>query len=347
VQAAMQWLCVAQDSNGDGGVALRYSMIYGWDASYPETTGYIIPTFIDHSNRVNDEEYLKRAVKMADWLLSIQKKDGSFNGGAWGSGNDSFVFDTGQIIFGLLAAYKAITKDRYLEGAVKAGRWLVNVQDSEGMWKKHTFYSIPHAYYTRVAWALAELGKYISDNEFICSACKNIDWALTRQQVNGWFEEGGFTKNGHSSPYTHTIAYTIEGILGTGICVDRKDYLHAAEISAEAIIESIQQNGFLAGTFNRLWKTTSNFSCLTGSAQIALILLRLYEIHKKEKYLSAANSLINYLCSLQVKNGAPELRGALGGSSPVWGKYQRFAFPNWAAKFFVDALALHLKITGR
>ena len=34
------------------------------------------------------------------------------------------------------------------------------------------------------------------------------------------------------------------------------------------------------------------------------------------------------------------IKGAISGSYPIWGEYQRLAFPNWATKFFVDALLL-------
>ena len=52
LNAAMAWLCRAQDASHDFGVARAFSLVYqpffggrGWQPSYPETTGYIIPTF--------------------------------------------------------------------------------------------------------------------------------------------------------------------------------------------------------------------------------------------------------------------------------------------------------------
>src|SRR5687767_10751398 len=51
LRAAIDWICRAHDASGDGGVARSYSLAYhpffrrrGWMPSYPETTGYIIPT---------------------------------------------------------------------------------------------------------------------------------------------------------------------------------------------------------------------------------------------------------------------------------------------------------------
>ena len=38
----------------------------------------------------------------------------------------------------------------------------------------------------------------------------------------------------------------------------------------------------------------------------------------------------------------PAIRGAVAGSFPIWGRYSMFEFPNWAAKFFADALMMEM-----
>ena len=344
MHAAMEWLCSAQNSQNDGGVSIRYSFLRGWMPSYPETTGYIIPTFLNYGFVTRETEYTHRALKMADWLLSIQKKDGSFNGGPLGSNHDSFVFDTGQIVTGLLAAYTYSDKSKYIDGARKAGNWLVSVQDSGGMWKRYTYHDIPHVYYAMVAWALSELGKCVNDPAYITAACKNVDWALTKQRANGWFDDSGFTEKMHSAPYTHNIAYTIQGILETGICLGRTDYIDAVTSSADSLCDVISDRDFCYGTYDGNWHSDTKYSCLTGDAQIALILLRLYEIFKKQKYLETARFLNRFLCEIQVIDGPSPVRGAIGGSYPIWGRYERFSFPNWATKFFVDSLLMQNKI---
>jgi len=40
------------------------------------------------------------------------------------------------------------------------------------------------------------------------------------------------------------------------------------------------------------------------------------------------------------------IRGAIPGSYPCWGKYERFSFPNWASKFFADAMMLKKSIAS-
>ncbi|MGF1595582.1 MAG: hypothetical protein ACFCVK_01410 [Acidimicrobiales bacterium] len=42
----------------------------------------------------------------------------------------------------------------------------------------------------------------------------------------------------------------------------------------------------------------------------------------------------------QALDGPPEIRGAIKGSHPIWGRYAPLGYPNWATKFFLDALLL-------
>lgn len=344
IKAAIDWICFASDVHRNGGVSLRYSLIKGWSSSYPETTGYIIPTLIEYSKLSKCEEHLKRAIRMAEWELSIQNSDGSFYGGALGSRYSKFVFDTGQIIFGLIAAHRVTGEEKFLKGAVKAGNWLKDVQDNDGKWSKYTFHNIRHSYYSRVAWALAELSEYVEDRTYSTAAYKNIRWVLNKKEGNGWFNNAGFIEDAHATPYTHTIAYTIRGILETGILLKNREFIDASFSSGKALHKLMRSDGSFNGTYDKNWNSKNYYSCLTGNAQISIILMKLYIIYQKKDYFEKAKSINRYLCSCQKLKGYPETRGAIAGSRPIWGKYQRFAYPNWAAKFFVDALLLEKNI---
>lgn len=80
----MDWMSVAQDrsASADGGVARSYDLLNGWETSYPETTGYIVPTFIDFGRRSGREDMLARARRMADWLVAISCPAEASRGGA-------------------------------------------------------------------------------------------------------------------------------------------------------------------------------------------------------------------------------------------------------------------------
>ena len=88
IKMAAAWLCRAQDVGTDRGISWgisfnRHSLPSNgcFLLSYPETTGYIIPTFIRLSHYFKDESYMKRAVMMGDWLLGIQMGNGAIRGG--------------------------------------------------------------------------------------------------------------------------------------------------------------------------------------------------------------------------------------------------------------------------
>jgi hypothetical protein len=54
-----------------------------------------------------------------------------------------------------------------------------------------------------------------------------------------------------------------------------------------------------------------------------------------------AISALRYVMSAQdITTRNLDLRGAIKGSQPVWGAYSRLTFPNWATKFFIEAMLL-------
>ena len=53
--------------------ARHYCLVTGWGTSYPETTGYIIPTLIREARLSGDHSLLERARRMLDWLVSESK----------------------------------------------------------------------------------------------------------------------------------------------------------------------------------------------------------------------------------------------------------------------------------
>ena len=60
LKAAIDWLKYAQDATKDVGVSAQYILGLGWQTSYPETTGYIIPTMFDYFRFTKDEDFRER-----------------------------------------------------------------------------------------------------------------------------------------------------------------------------------------------------------------------------------------------------------------------------------------------
>ena len=336
LSTAMSWLCTAQDITQCGGVAAGYSFRNGWEPAYPETTGYIIETFYDYADYSGDASFRKRANKMAKWLVSIQMPSGGFQGGPANIAPKPVVFNTGMILFGLLKAYEQEKDNRYLDAARKAGDWLVKTQDEDGSWRRHTYKERPHVYKTRVAWALLELWQATSEPRYAEAARKNLNWALVQQQDDGFFEYMSFIGE---TPYLHTIAYTIRGLLESGVILNEEKYIDAAFKPADRLFRFYELKKKLPGQFEKSWRPVGNYACLTGCAQMSIIWQRLYQILGDARYLNAALKMNDFLTQSQVHSpNYPEINGSIMGSKPIWGGYMSYYFPNWAAKFYVDAL---------
>ena len=103
----------------------------------------------------------------------------------------------------------------------------------------------------------------------------------------------------------------------------------------------------MAGRYSRAWKPTVRWACLTGMAQISLVWSRLYALTQDPLFSETANRVNGFLKSTQdITSKHGNLRGGIRGSFPVNGAYCRYRVPNWAAKFFLDAL-LYVPANGK
>ena len=99
--------------------------------------------------------------------------------------------------------------------------------------------------------------------------------------------------------------------------------------------------GWLAGTYGEDWLGRVRYCCLTGVAQMSLNWTRLaQEAGAPELRENARRAIAFVKLHHRMDDHDPIVRGAIAGSAPIWGRYSRFEFPNWAAKFFADALMM-------
>jgi hypothetical protein len=69
--------------------------------------------------------------------------------------------------------------------------------------------------------------------------------------------------------------------------------------------------------------------------------MTLYRIEPRPAYWEVANQLLEQMKRLQnVRDRGKPYYGAIKGSHPIYGRYARLQYPNWATKFFIDALLL-------
>lgn len=340
VAATTDWLYRAQacSSSRDGGVARHFSVIDGWGPSYPETTGYIVPTMLAQGQRAKNDSYTESAVRMLDWLLAIQLPGGGFQGGTV---TDLPVvpvtFNTGQILMGL-AAGAAAYGESYTASMQKAAEWLVDCQDDDGSWRRN---ESPFAlegdktYHTHTAWGLLQVASVSGSERFAEAALKNIHWAVDRMRPNGWFEHCCLTDP--SRALTHTLGYALRGVIEGYRYSGDEALLEAAITSANGLLTTQRGDGALPGRIDGNLNGAVNWVCLTGNVQIAHCWLLLSEITGNRRFLEAGRAANQFVRRTVDVEGPDDTRGAIRGSYPISGEYGRFQYLNWAAKFFIDS----------
>lgn len=342
VQAAAEWLARAQDAAGGRGVSAYYDVARRqWAGAYPETTGYIIPTFLRYAELSGASEYRERALRMAEWESDIQLPDGGVRAGTLDAVEAvPTIFNTGQVLFGWLAAWRETQNVRFRDSAVRAAEWLIASQDTDGAWRRFASPFTGHTlntYNTRVAFALAQASQVLDESRYLEAAVRNVTWALTQMQPNGWFVNNDLEDN--ARPLTHTIAYVTRGILEVGLIAGDNALVAAAARTARAVAQTGRHDGSLPGRLDCNWKAAARWSCITGNAQMAVIWQRLAGSMPDEACARATTQVIAHLLSVQdLTTGDPAIRGAIPGSAPRGGGYMTHRYPNWAAKFFMDAL---------
>ncbi|NJM53872.1 MAG: hypothetical protein HC846_11070 [Blastocatellia bacterium] len=236
-----------------------------------------------------------------------------------------------------------------MQAAKRAGDWLISVQSSDGSWQfesQETETKV-HTYDVRTAWSLLEIFDITDETKYAESAGRKLEWTLTQQSENGWFANNAFFDSAEkwSFPFTHNIAYVMEGLQESYRILQDEKYLQAYMKTAEKLLRIFELRKFMAGDFDEKWKSSANYSCLTGNAQIAGVWLKHYQIIGDVRFLNSALKLNDYTKSCQNTDSSHTgIRGGIKGSQPLNGKYTPYIFPNWAAKFFADTLLLEEKL---
>jgi SAM-dependent methyltransferase len=338
IKAGCGWLTLAQQKGG-GGFSRKYCLYGGWDEPYIETTGYIIPTMLAAGRVLEDARLIEGAKSAAHWLLGMQMKNGAFSDADTGLEQ---AFDTGQVLTGLVAAFREWGDVRFLAAATRAGAWLVEVQEQDGSWERYAYNAIKHAYYVKVAAALLQLASITGEALYHEAALKNIRWTLACQTQDGYFRHAQFRAG--DQPFLHTIIYVLEGLMDSYDILKDENILDAAMRSVTALKEINQKRDLLlCSQYAENWLPANRERCITGLAQWACIAIRAYELTGDETLLAQAIKTIYYLKSKQYLQSAEDLYGGLPGSVPLWGKYIGFCYPNWGVKFFIDALIAYEK----
>lgn len=331
IHAAAEWLLKSQSVCADGGYSHSFHFFYGWEKSYPETTGYIIPTLHKLGRLWNDSRYIQSSETALKYINSIQQQDGSFldlNG-------DPQVFDVGQILIGLNYAADQKMNHYSLPVHKKAVDWLQNQQDETGAFVRNTYQGVPHSYYSRVGAALYKAGLLLNDSIAQGSGSKNIEWVLRQQNVDGFFLLSSFSPKEDAS-LSHTLNYVLEGLLDYYDLTKDPVVLNAVEKNMDRFLNAMGKDGLMKARYNSKFRCVDSSFCMTGLAQWAGNCLKLYELTNSSEYFNAAKNSLHFIKEKQFLKGQ-NTYGGIPGSEPHKAPYMKFSIPNWGQKFYIDS----------
>jgi uncharacterized protein YyaL (SSP411 family) len=345
--SAIAWVLRAQQATPDAGVSLGYFPLEvegGWYPSYPETTGYLITSLLAYAARYRHDDVRAAALAMAAWEIEVQMPSGAVQGGALVSRDrqTASAFNTGMVLDGWCTAYETTRETRFLEAAAAAARFLAADMDEAGYFRTNGAFvsqGETKTYNCLCAWSMLRTARLKADPALERAAVRAVEAALRRQRENGWFANNCLTAS--SIPLTHTIGYALQGVFEVGVLTGREDFVAAAERGLTNILARARQDGFLPGRFDACWRPAANFVCLTGSSQLAVVAYRFAEVFGRRELLPSADRLLSFVKATQRLEGEDaNMIGAIAGSYPILGGYMTAGFPNWATKYFIDALLL-------
>ena len=335
---ALQWLKASQDATPDGGCSTLYPAT-GWVSSYPETTGYIVETWIHSLSLKPDPEMEGRIYRALDWLVEIQRPSGGWQSGYIHQERPEVVFNTGQIIRGMWAGWRHFQEERWRAAAIRACDWLVSIQHPIGYWDQHVYLNAVRVYDTYVAAPLMKVGQDVGNEAYVAAALRHAAWVKDHKMLsNGWLEDADNTLAHNDRPILHTLAYTYDGLVDMALMAPEQLLVEELLAGPTLLAQRWLRDRKLHGRYDRTWKGYDAM-LLTGCAQMAIVWFKLNKAGVPGPWKEAAETMVQDLCSLQEWQ-IPEALGALPGSNPIWGRYEPFGYPNWATKYLADALML-------
>jgi malonyl-CoA O-methyltransferase len=266
---------------------------------YPEVSGYYIPTLIAWGER-------ERAIEFGRRLLAIQREDGSFSGP---DDDASYVFDTGQVVRGLLELARNELLD-CTHAIIKACTWITSFVKESGeiecpdlsQWSGN---AVPAGVLLYALEPVRRAAEWLKREDMVVAVDRCVAYFLRLPALTDF------------TCLSHFHAYILEALFDLGhvdLCSDGMNKVLSCKLS----------DGGLPAYRGVSWV------CSTGMFQYAGIL---YKMGRK----SEADACFVYMTSFQ------NVTGGWFGSYGVGKTYFPDAEISWAGKYFLDAFLHKLR----
>lgn len=346
MKKSVSWVKESFYATKDGGSSAYYKLGSGWAASYPETTGYLIPTLLDYFKFSSDKECETLGLNATNWLLTIQSKEGGWQGLQIDKKAPLRVFNSGMIIDGLANSY-LFKKDEKVKNSIDHGiKWIIDQADENGLFTESNLDS-GGAYDILVIGCCLYGNQILNYPHYKIELINILDAHLDRFCSNEDFISGcNFSNSYPNTMLLHHIGYTLDGLLISYEILKDEKYLNTVKKYSKKLLSLFEVNKGLSAYIKRDWKKFNDLSnsyshCLTGYAQMAIVFQKLALFINDRRYENAAFKIMDILTAISNRKfGNKGLDFGLAGSFPVNGNYQKFQIVNWANKYFLDALLL-------
>lgn len=257
--------------------------------AYPEVTGYIVPTVLALGQRA-------LAGRLVRWLMCIQRGNGAYYDAM---GEKPYLFDTGQVIRGLLAGRELVPGA--LACAERAADYLLSemVQGGQGGFGPRYDGRIQEPIHLYVLPPLMQAAELLGRPDIRQAAQRCLDYYAGHEQA---------LRIVH---LTHFLAYELEALIDLG-----KPELAQPVLDELARLQ--KDDGSVRGRGDGQWV------CSPGLAQIAICWYKTGQPDRADRALA-------WLERHQQEDG-----GFLGSYGPG-AAYFPDAEPAWAVKYFLDA----------
>ena len=294
---AIQW--IKNNSMSEEGIINNSKL----KKSYPEVTGYYIPTLIRWG-------YKELAISYSKWLCSIQKDDGS-----WYDTLDKapYIFDSAQILKGLIAVRDIYPERKQLDDAIKKGcDWILSCMTDEGQLKTPS-----EAEWGNVASELIHT-YCLSPLRDAAQLYNEPKYQQAANKILSYYIQHYYEKIVNFSMLSHFYAYVVEAMLDMG----------EIGLAKEAMknMETYQKESGAVPAYKDV-----DWVCSTGLFQLALIWFRLGNPER-------GNKAFEYACKLQNNSGGWYGSYISEENADEVNTYFPDAEISWANKYFLDAL---------
>ena len=337
---AIQWLNYAQYPKG---YISKFGSLFRRIDIYPEITGYSISTYVNLHRKLGNQDYLSRARRAANALISVMHSNGAIPSIIHTNGAQKdtiYMFDQGIMADGLCSLAERLKEtndsnaDHYLHYALKATDYIITRNDQGHLCDKYfpdgtIKDSFSYCILGKCVLPLLKMHRIKGNPNLLMAAEEILSYIiLTFQDKEGRFRLPGQ----HVRNRVHYHCYAIEGLINYLRTRNDPKFYAAARLGAEFLLKYQKDNG---GFWNRITEEENDgLEDVPPTAQSINIWKYFLEKEQLSDYQAAIDNAHRYLSKVQYKSISPYLHGGFPFMLPE-NKFIKKAC-SWACLFAID-----------